>query len=141
MKVVDLTREHLRSIKVREIERVDLGDNLSDHENIFLESQFKKVIIQDDEVVVIMGGVIEGETCHTWLLASDLIYSFPIATMKLIKRLHNESRDLFNIKFFYTYNLPSFDREVKFVESLGYTKKDLYDFEDGKKRILLQMEV
>lgn len=141
MKVVDLNREHLQKIKLRDYDLEDVGLNLLELEPAYLNCAYKKAIIKDDEVIVIMGGEIENQQCHTWLLASYMMYSYPIATMRLVKRLHKDAIQSHNINLFFTYNLPCFEREVKFVEALGYKKKDAHKFEDGKERILLVMEV
>nr|BDT27299.1 hypothetical protein BHI3_07650 [Bacteriovorax sp. HI3] len=144
MKIVDLKKEHLFNIKLRNLELDDLlgGDALERHADFYLNCQYKKAILVEDQVAVIMGGNINNQSqCNTWLIASDLIETCPISTMKLIKRLHREGAQSHNIKLFYTYNLPSYEREVRFVESVGYKRQGTVNyFEDGKNRILLTME-
>lgn len=144
MKVVELEREHLYKIKLRNFELEDLsnGEDIGTNIDFYLNSQYKKAILQDDRVIVAMGGHIENRQCHTWLIASEEMYECPITTMKLVKRLHKESVEKHNVNLFWTYNLPNFEREVKFVESIGYSRAGEIDsFDDGLKRILLIMEV
>lgn len=146
MKVVDLTEEILRSLKVRDLEKVDLGDNfLNENCAHYLSSEFKKAVInKDGEVVFVFGGKITSEFgIWTWLLGSELINENPVASLEILVNMDNESIDYYRsrgIKYFYTFNNPSFSFAIRFLERLRYVQKDLCKFDDGVERILLIKE-
>lgn len=144
MKILDLTEELLRSLKVREMERVDLGDNfIETHGQLYLNSQYKKAVInKNDEVVMCMGGMIEGKKAHVWIIASDLIYLNPIESLEIIMKLEKEAIEMHQVKLLYTFNSPDFPLAIRFLERIGYTQKGSFDnFPDGKERIILIKEV
>lgn len=145
MKIVDMTVEHLRTIKVREMERIDLGDNFKEvfGEN-YLSSEFKKAVLTDEgEIVFLFGGKHMGQGGWVWLLATDLLYQNPVASMEMILKLHEDAKEVHpDIKFYYTYNNPDFPIAIRFLERLGYKQKWMTDdFQDKKERILLVKEM
>lgn len=146
MKMVELTEEHLRAIKVREFERTDLGDNfLKEQGEDFLSSEFKKAFIdQDGEIVFIFG---TKETSRhgvwVWMIASDLLYKHRLKSIKLISDTQNARVELDKakgIRYYYTFNRPDFPFAIKFLERIGYVQKDKAMFDDGVERILLIKE-
>lgn len=144
MKVEALNESHLRRIKVREFERVDLGENIDDGQiQHFLSSQLGYALIDDeDQVVIVFGGVITEGYWNTWMLTSELMFKYPIASLKLIMRAHMDGVDQFGIKKFYTYNPADADRENQYLERIGYKAIGTCDdFDDKKERILFLKEV
>lgn len=144
MKVEPLCEKHLRSIKVREFEVTDLGENISDELiTYWLSSTHAFSLIDDNgEVIAAMGGIVNKGACHTWLIASQMMYKYPAATLKLAIRLHQDGIRDYGVKKFFTYNLPQFKREIIFLQSLGYRAKGTAsDFHDSKERILFVKEV
>lgn len=146
MKVVDLTEELLRSLKVREIERIDLGDNFIDEEPSYLISEFKKAVVNDrGEVVFCFGGQRTHEFgVWAWLLGSDLIQENPVACLEIMRTMHFEAEKIhreLGFKYFYTFNNPAFDFALKFLERLGYQRRDTTQFNDGVDRIILVKEL
>ena len=145
MKVVDLTESLLRSLKVRELEIRDLGDNFIKEQGLdFLESEYKKAVLSDEgEVFFTFGGKNMGKGVWTWLLASDRMKEIPVTSMKLILQGLNEGRELnqaLGSKYFYTFNNPAFPREINFLKRLGFKERSSYLFNDGVKRLLLIKE-
>lgn len=144
MKIVPLKEEHLRSIKVRPFEVEDYGQNIDDEQiEYFLSSTHAYTLLDDDgEVIAIMGGLVERSLCHAWMLGSELIYKYPVATLKLIFRIHNDGIKKFGVKKFFTYNLPGHEREMNYLKSIGYKEHGrANDFDDNKERILFIREV
>jgi hypothetical protein len=147
MKVVDLTEEHLRRIKVRDLEREDLGDNFIKEEGPeFIASEFKKTLLNDaGEVIAIFGGKISGKFgVWAWLVASELINENPIASLETLLNMEKAGAEFFmsqGIRYFYTFNHPGFPWAIKFLERIGYIQKDKVKFEDGVERILLIKEL
>lgn len=143
MRVDRIRRKYLRSIKVRQYEIDDLGENLDDGTiDYYLKSNVGHALLDDsDEVIAILGGVFEGVTCHSWMLASDLMYKYPVATLKLMVRTHKEAVEK-GTKLFFTYNLPHSEKEIKCLESIGYVQHGRTDeFDDNRERILLIKKV
>jgi hypothetical protein len=140
--IEDLREEHLRSLKVRDFERADLGENIPECEKCFyLESEYKKALLVKGEVVMVMGGKIIDDGCSTWLLASDLIYQFPVVAMKQVKKIRDEIKNDPRIKYLYTFNLPEFTREIEFLKRIGFEDVNYSEmFDDGKERKLFRME-
>lgn len=140
MKVVKPTEEHLRSIKVRAYEREDLGETIDDATiQYFLKADRSYTLLDDGgNVLTVLGGNYpEKGMCHAWMVASDLIYKYPVATMKLILRIQKEGAKLDGVKVFYTFNLPNFPREIEYLQATGYSAYSLSsDFLDKKERIL-----
>lgn len=140
MKVVAPTEEHLRSIKVRPYEIEDFGENIDDATiQYFLTADRAYTLLDDEEnVVAVMGGTVaEDKTCHAWMIASELIYKHPVATLKLILRIQKEGVELNGVKLFYTYNLPNFPREIEYLKATGYQfHSKSSDFDDNKERLL-----
>jgi hypothetical protein len=142
MKTMVASEEHFRRIKVREFERDDLGDNFSSEQiEYYLSSEFKIALLEGDEVVIIMGGKLDGVLCHTWLITSELMYRFRIEVMKSIVLAHLAFKEAFNVERFFTFNPPHHLAEMKFLERLGYVATGVTrDFDDNKERILFVME-
>lgn len=140
MKSVTPEREHFRRIEVREFEKSDLGDNMD--VDYYLASQYKTALIDDEgEVITIMGGIVSGISCHTWLVASKRMYQHRVATMKAVKRLHKDAIKN-GVRAFFTYNLPEFEAEMKFVQAIGYKEQArTTEFDDGKERVFFVMEI
>lgn len=143
MKIVEMEMEHLRRIKVRELERVDLGDDISKYPGpILLESQFKKAVLDGEDVVMVLGGKIEGESAWTWIIGSELIYKNPVASLEIILKLEREAVEMFGVKFLYTFNSPDFPFAIRFLERIGFRQKWVTDdFNDKRERILLVKEI
>lgn len=146
MIIVPMTTDHLRRIKVREMERIDMGDNFIER-NIaeYSSSEFKRAVLDDEgEVVFVFGGKkIAEDKGWVWLLASDLISRNPIASMESVIELHKEARRLHpEIKYYCTFNNPDFPFAIRFLERLGYQQRMITNaFNDGKDRILLVKEI
>jgi hypothetical protein len=146
MKSVVMTIEHLRSIKVREMERVDMGDNfIEQNSKDYLSSEFKRAVLDEEgQVVFVFGGKRMGNGVGwVWMLASDLLYKNPIASMEMILKLHEEAKEMHkDIKRYYTFNSPEFPQALRFLKRLGYSEVKMVDiFKDGKERIVLVKEV
>jgi hypothetical protein len=146
MRAVEMTVEHLRSIKVREMELLDMGDNfLETNSKEYLASEFRRAVLnENNEVVFVFGGKRLGdEAGWVWMLASDLLYKNPVASMEMVVKLHEEAREMHqDIKRYYTFNSPEFPRALRFLKRLGYSQVQMLDaFKDGKERIVLVKEV
>lgn len=140
MKVVAPTEAHLRSIKVRAYELEDFGENIDDATIQYFLTSDRAYTLLDDEgnVVTVMGGVVaEDKTCHAWMIASELIYKYPVATLKLILRIQKEGAEFNGVRIYYTYNLPNFSREIEYLKATGYVyHSKSSDFDDKKERLL-----
>jgi hypothetical protein len=146
MRAVEMTVEHLRSIKVREMELLDMGDNfLETNSKEYLASEFRRAVLnENNEVVFVFGGKRLGdEAGWVWMLASDLLYKNPVASMEMVVKLHEEAREMHqDIKRYYTFNSPEFPQALRFLKRLGYSQVQMLDaFKDGKERIVLVKEV
>lgn len=144
MKVIDFEMDHLRRIKVREMERSDLGDNfIEDHGELYLSSQYRKTVLNDEgEIIMCMGGKIEKRAAHVWIIASDLIFNNPVASLETIINLEKEATEMHQVKFLYTFNSPEFPFAIRFLERIGYKRKGvLNNFKDGKERVILAKEI
>lgn len=146
MIIQELTVEHLRSIKVRDFELSDLGDNfIQEQEEDFLASDYKKAIISEKgEVVFILGSDISNRFgAWSWLIGSDLMKKTPITSMKIIASSIKEREIAYRakgLKYFYTFHNPGFPFALKFLERLGYVQRNKVMFEDGVERVLLVKE-
>lgn len=142
MIAVELTEEHLRSIELRELERVDLGDTLDkDTIDYFMSSQYKKAVMDGDEIVMALGGIMEGTYCRTWSLGSPKMLDKKISCMKHLMDAEAAFMLQYAPTLFYTYNLPAFTDALKYLKRIGYHEKGLRrGFEDDKERILLIKE-
>lgn len=143
--LVDLTNDHLRRIKVREMERLDMGDNfLRTNASVYMESEYKRALIDDEgEIVLVCGSKNYGSGAWVWILASDLIYKNPVASLEQILRAQAEGLKKFpDLKYLFTFNDPSFPFAIKFLERIGFEQKMVTNaFNDGKDRILLVKEI
>lgn len=139
MIALNLQESHLRSIKVREMERIEHGDTLPIDD--FMSSEFKKAVLdKNGEIVFLTGGKRMGEGAWVWIIASDLISENPIASLEMLIRLHDEGRDVLGCKFSYTFNHPDFPFAVRFLERIGYVERGRKDLGDGVERLLMVRE-
>lgn len=139
MNIVELEEHHLRAIELREIEREDIGDNLSeDYIQHFMSSTFKRAVIDQGKVVMVMGGFVHGDLCRTWLLANSIIEKNPVASIKAILKVQAEGLKHFPDQTYYTLNVPGQDRVMKYLNRIGYFPAGTtIDEEDGKERIIM----
>ena len=140
MIVEKLKEEHLRSIELRELDRDDLGDTYIKYADDYVRCEYTLALVNEGKVIAVMGGKREEERCHTWLIGSLYMESYPVATMKAILKLHREA-EKDGVKVFYSYNQENQDFVWSYMEKIGYKPGKKFSFEDGKTRVLFEKEV
>lgn len=144
MRIVELKEEHLRSLELREIERTDLGDTISEEDiSYFMSSDCKFAVLdKSGKAIMCTGGKMTNSTCHTWLLAGPDIHKSPVVAMRAIMKCEAIGMIKMKPKAFFTYNLKEFPFALKFLYRIGYREHGIdSDFGDGRFRVLLIKEV
>lgn len=146
MRIEELTSELLCSVEVRDFEKEDLRDNLSKNLGVYMSSDFKKAVINNqNKVVLAYGGKIESDlVAWVWMIGSEFINENPIASLETLISLESmatkEAKER-GIKFFYTLNHPNFNFALKYLRRMGYSEKGLHLCSDNIERLIMVKEI
>lgn len=118
--------EDTTSIVLRESDLESLeGIDLVEHGKQLAQTPEAVTVLADDgQIIVCVGGFVCGKTCWVFLLTSPLIESYPLLTVKVVRKLIRHGVGL-GVARFETLVNPNDARAVRFIEHVGFEREGL----------------